>query len=685
MSTWATEAEEQALAGPLLQRLAYDTGGLAIEHTNDLGDGLSAVARELGQYYELVYAPANPTQDGRFRRIAVKTTRSNVRLRTRAGYYATAQQTAVLPAYELPLLAALAETVPASHFGLRTRLLHFAATAGERQCVLLLEVPLSEIQLKTNEAESLFGGRLGLLAYLKDGNGRTVARFSHDWPLTGALAELPAARQQGAVFRRELRLAPGGYRLEAAIQDRESGATTVMRSAFEVPAPGALSLGSVAVIRRASAAGADEADPLRVGSLSLHPDLGGPLVATPGRELPVLVNIYPARSAEPVQLDLTFLQGETVVARAAPPLPAADADGRIAWVGSVPWSQLKPGAYELVATVRQGIETAVESTRFEVVAAARTVESSAPPSGADAPGPAPVNAAAPARSAVDPTLAPVLERVGRYVVEYADKFGNLVAEESYTQRSWGTDERLRPTETAPLRMSDHLLQRTRADLVFVRLGGEIPWGLFRDVFEANGVKVRDRDARLEKLFSRPSASLLEQAGRVLAESARYNIGPRRTVNTPTLALMFLHPRNQSRFAFKRGGRRRIAGADGLEIQFEEVQRPAITSDLQGGTVPTSGSFYVDETRGIVLRSEVAYRFEPNRAVGRINTEYRPEQRLALWVPSEMFENYEDRPGTRDPVFRAAAQATAHYSNFRRFEVSTEEQKVSVPGVAEDPK
>lgn len=47
--------------------LADDTGGLVIRDTNNLGVGLSAVADELSQYYEIAYAPANPELDGRLR------------------------------------------------------------------------------------------------------------------------------------------------------------------------------------------------------------------------------------------------------------------------------------------------------------------------------------------------------------------------------------------------------------------------------------------------------------------------------------------------------------------------------------------------------------------------------------------------------------------------------------------
>jgi VWFA-related protein len=123
------------LAGPNLEELAADTGGRAIANTNDLRAGLAGISGELLHYYEVVYAPADPASDGRFRRISVKVSRQGVRIHTRKGYFATAGDAPALPAYELPLREALAAEVPAHDFELQTGVLHFAPKGNERECV----------------------------------------------------------------------------------------------------------------------------------------------------------------------------------------------------------------------------------------------------------------------------------------------------------------------------------------------------------------------------------------------------------------------------------------------------------------------------------------------------------------------------------------------------------------------
>jgi hypothetical protein len=219
---------------------------------------------------------------------------------------------------------------------------------------------------------------------------------------------------------------------------------------------------------------------------------------------------------------------------------------------------------------------------------------------------------------------PILERAARYVVGYEESFRNVVAEEIYSQSVFvGTPlvarlpavpyaPGLRPTAPAPLLDKSYRRRRTRAELVFVRLTGDVPWSLFRDVFEVDGWKVRDRERRLETLFQQPSPSALTQARRIVEESQRYNIGgAARTINVPTMPLVFLHPRNQSRFSFAKGGQRWIKGVAALEIRFEEVARPTVVTTSSGDPLAAHGSFWIDSSRGAVLRTEVVFRFEPS--------------------------------------------------------------------------
>jgi hypothetical protein len=276
-------------------------------------------------------------------------------------------------------------------------------------------------------------------------------------------------------------------------------------------------------------------------------------------------------------------------------------------------------------------------------------------------------------------LAPILERAALYVLDYEQRFHDIVADEVYDQT--GPRDRRKFVGGLPLRCGVSFCRRTtRAEVVFVRLGGEISWGTFRDVYEVDGQKVRDRETRIERLFRDTPDGAVERARSLLAESAKYNIGPAaRTLNFPTLPLPFLLAKNQTRFEWKRGGRHRTAGIEGVEVEFTEIARPTFVVDGDNREpLVARGLFWIDPGRGTVMRSEACFRWEPERAEACIVTEYRPEPALAMWVPTEMRERYGDLPYGSTRVFGASSEATARYSGYRRFQVAVRDEKITLP-------
>jgi hypothetical protein len=285
---------------------------------------------------------------------------------------------------------------------------------------------------------------------------------------------------------------------------------------------------------------------------------------------------------------------------------------------------------------------------------------------------APAHAAAPSAAASAPAqansaeLMALLQRAGAYVAEYERSFGDLLTEETYTQHLksafTGGSAAWRPGRK----------RTTRADLVFVRLSGEIPWASYRDVFEVDGRKLGDREDRLAKLFMSPRSDAHEQARRLLEASAGYNIGPRRTVNLPTLPLLFLLAHNQARFAFALGPRRNIASTEVVELVFRETARPTFVTGPLQADLPATGRFWVNAGRGTVVRSEVDFDFGP-QTDAHVSTDYRPEPTLAMWVPAEMKERFADVWSAKVRTFPHPFEGVARYGKFRRFTVSTEER------------
>lgn len=68
--------------------LAFSTGGRAFYNRNDLEVSLRTSLDDGATYYTLTYYPENKNWDGKFRSIAIRSTRPDVKLRYRLGYYA---------------------------------------------------------------------------------------------------------------------------------------------------------------------------------------------------------------------------------------------------------------------------------------------------------------------------------------------------------------------------------------------------------------------------------------------------------------------------------------------------------------------------------------------------------------------------------------------------------------------
>ena len=254
---------------------------------------------------------------------------------------------------------ALDAQTPPRDFPLQAGVLQFDAKGRTRECVVLAEVPLSEVQIASDAASAVYHAQLALLGYVKDETGRVVSRLTHDWSIEGPLDTLDSARMRIAVFRRTLPLAAGRYVFSVAVQDRGSGATSVMHAPFEVqPASGGLYLGSVALLERGTpSVGEPDGDPLKVGDVSLIPWLGA-FTAGSSAELPLFVPIYPRRDGGRVELTVELRRGETVVAEATPELPRTEATGRICWIGAIRAAGLQPGEYAITVTAKQAGVTA---------------------------------------------------------------------------------------------------------------------------------------------------------------------------------------------------------------------------------------------------------------------------------------------------------------------------------------
>ena len=170
------------------------------------------------------------------------------------------------------------------------------------------------------------------------------------------------------------------------------------------------------------------------------------------------------------------------------------------------------------------------------------------------------------------TLELLLGRAGWYIFEFIEKFSNVVSEETYIQDSSV------PMQSATLLGRAGTNPRNRilkADFLLVSVSSAKDWVPFRDVFEVDRQPIRDRDARLARLFLKPSEQAIEQANRIQDESSRYNLGNmRRTINNPVLGIVILQADQQPRFRYSLGKMDPKVGPGVWIIDYKEEARPS---------------------------------------------------------------------------------------------------------------
>ena len=271
----------------------------------------------------------------------------------------------------------------------------------------------------------------------------------------------------------------------------------------------------------------------------------------------------------------------------------------------------------------------------------------------------------------DPSLNPFIARVAEYVWEYGKELSSVVSEETYTQEATGPGAvagRSVVLDGNAISTSPNAGGKTTQTLISDYLQVKVPnlegWLPFRDVFEVDGQRVRDRQDRLVKLFVQASPErTLENAMEIVRESARYNIGSvRRDLNLPTLPLWFLEPPNTRRFNFRKAGEETVSGRRVWVVEYTEVFHPTFIKTPNGEDIVASGKIWAEPTTGRVHRTLLT----ASIATITVNYALRPEV-PGLWLPVTMEEQY-----SRADVM---IKGKATYAKFRQFQVQTSEQVV----------
>jgi len=145
-----------------LTTLARDTGGRVFLNTNDLGSGLLQAQRDAQSYYLVGYEPLEAPKKSTFREVKISTTRRDVTLRYRRGYYAMSDRDRA---------SADVDTAMQSPGAFRRD--GFAVSAATSNHVLQIEVRIPPQAIRIRPAGGTERAAFSVHAELRPMNGRS--------------------------------------------------------------------------------------------------------------------------------------------------------------------------------------------------------------------------------------------------------------------------------------------------------------------------------------------------------------------------------------------------------------------------------------------------------------------------------------------------------------------------------
>ena len=352
-----------------IRDLAESTGGFLIGDSNDLRGPLRKVNEEISTYYELTFNPHIQNYDGSFRKLTVGAGRKDLVIHARNGYFALPPEARAMGMenYEVPLLKAISDgRVPGDvKFRSGARLLQ--PKDEGRDLTVLVEVPLHQLQPKTDPTKKTLNVHCSLAALVKDSKGEVVEKLSRDRSFMVTPEQLNLGN---FVDKMTATLPPGKYTLETAVMDRESGKIGTGHSEFAVVAKAkGVGISSLTFVRSftPNAKGLDPNEPFQFQGASITPTLDSSIQRTQDAVLRLFFVVYqdPSVASKPT-VEIEFLQNGKSLTKVPLPLPEADPQGKIPYVMTIPAAPIPPGIYEVKATARQGDTSSEAQTELKI-------------------------------------------------------------------------------------------------------------------------------------------------------------------------------------------------------------------------------------------------------------------------------------------------------------------------------
>jgi VWFA-related protein len=336
-----------------LVTLSNDTGGKAFLDSNDFSAAYKRVEDDTSTYYLLGYRSTNKAMDGKYRHIAVKLRRKDLKLEYRAGYYGPRDyQHFTKEDKEQQMEDELMAELPRTEIPVYMDTAYFRLQDDRYYVPVSLVIPASAIPVRGNAGDKTTAV-LDILGIVREAGTKFPIGNVRDTVKVGVEAQSGSTRKN-VQYSTGFNLSPGHYLMKFVVRDNMDGRIGTFETNLTVPdlrkAP--LKMSSVVLSSQTGPAGKQKQNPLVHGGQEILPNLAH--VFGSDQKMTVYFEVYDpgktkntdGKQAVRVLASLQFFSGKVKVFET--PLIQTDslADRKAAqFEMNVPLTDLKPGWY----------------------------------------------------------------------------------------------------------------------------------------------------------------------------------------------------------------------------------------------------------------------------------------------------------------------------------------------------
>jgi VWFA-related protein len=214
------QGEELSLVHETMLEIARLTGGRAYINNNDIPGQIQDIVHSGSNYYTLAYRPENQDWNGKFRKVSVKTSQPNVKVRTRPGYYAVVDPFGSPDVDRTFSLAMQPGVPPSTALVMQARVLPPDTPNKATQIDFLVDV--HDLQFLTS-ADHRRQPNLMFVAAAWDEQGKAQGSVSGTYQQILQPSDVQVLLRTGLRLQHQLPLKPGNYQLRLGLVDRLSG------------------------------------------------------------------------------------------------------------------------------------------------------------------------------------------------------------------------------------------------------------------------------------------------------------------------------------------------------------------------------------------------------------------------------------------------------------------------------